>query len=105
MAPHDTTMPNTSATAVAVTNSYPLDLYTKRPQPTHTPNGWIENDSPAGGNTNYRYRWHLGGGEPGSMIRKKPAPHLDSGVGTGFPSRQTRSVCTEIMLKRKNRAG
>jgi hypothetical protein len=20
-----------------------------------------------------------------SMIRKKPAPHLDSGVGTGFP--------------------
>src|SRR5882724_4627980 len=30
------------------------------------------------------------------MIRK---------VGTGFPSRQTRSVCPEIMLKQKDRAG
>src|SRR6266478_7361497 len=26
------------------------------------------------------------------MIRKKPAPHLDRGVGTGFPSRQTRNA-------------
>jgi len=31
MAPHDTTMPNTSAAAVAVTNSHPLDLYTNAP--------------------------------------------------------------------------
>src|SRR6266700_7196941 len=39
------------------------------------------------------------------MIRKKPAPHLDSGVGAGFPSGQTRSACPEIMLNQKDRAG
>jgi len=31
------------------------------------------------------------------MIRKKPAPHLDSGVDTGFPKK--------IMPKQKDRAG
>ena len=25
-------------------------------------------------------------------MRKRPAPHLDSGVGTGFPSQQTRNA-------------
>jgi hypothetical protein len=39
------------------------------------------------------------------MIRKKPAPHLDSRVGTGFPSEQTRSVCPEIMLQRFDSGG
>jgi len=35
------------------------------------------------------------------MIRKNPAPHLDSGVGTGFPLSITNAerVCAEIMLK------
>jgi len=36
---------------------------------------------------------------------ERACPHLDSGVGTGFPSRQTRSACAEIMLKQKDRAG
>ena len=40
-----------------------------------------------------------------SMIRKKPAPHLDGGVGTGFRSGQTRSVCPEIMLRHSNCGG
>jgi hypothetical protein len=31
--------------------------------------------------------------------------HDPEKVGTGFPSRQTRSVCAEIMLKQKDRAG
>src|SRR5579863_10316020 len=39
------------------------------------------------------------------MIRKKPAPHLDRGVETGFPSRQTpkafaRRSCSNKELKR-----
>src|SRR5579872_654330 len=39
------------------------------------------------------------------MIRKKPAPHLDRGVETGFPSRQTpktfaRRSCSNKFLKR-----
>ena len=35
---------------------------------------------------------------------EKHALGLDPRVGTGFPSRQTRSVCAEIMLKQKDRA-
>ena len=31
--------------------------------------------------------------------------HDPEEVGTGFPSGQTRSVCPEIMLKQKDRAG
>src|SRR5258705_11203891 len=33
---------------------------------------------------------------------EKLALGLDPRVGTGFPSRQTRSVCPEIMLKQKD---
>jgi hypothetical protein len=36
---------------------------------------------------------------------EKHALGLDPRVGTGFPSRQTRSVCAEIMLKQKDSAG
>jgi hypothetical protein len=36
---------------------------------------------------------------------EKHALGLDPRVGTGFPSRQTRSVCAEIMLKQKDGAG
>jgi hypothetical protein len=36
---------------------------------------------------------------------EKHALELDPRVGTGFPSGQTRSVCPEIMLKQKDRAG
>jgi hypothetical protein len=35
------------------------------------------------------------------MIRKRPAPHLDSGVDTGFPRDNAERVCAEIMLKHK----
>src|SRR5882672_4499537 len=43
-----------------------------------------------------------------SRLEHDPEKHalgLDPGVDTGFPSRQTRSVCAEIMLKQKDRAG
>jgi len=36
---------------------------------------------------------------------EKHAVGLDPRVGAGFPSGQTRSVCPEIMLKQKDRAG
>jgi len=38
------------------------------------------------------------------MIRKSMPSGHDPMVGTGFPSRQTRSLCAEIMLKQKDRA-
>jgi hypothetical protein len=35
------------------------------------------------------------------MIRKKPAPHLDSGVATGFPrDKRENAFAREIMLER-----
>jgi hypothetical protein len=38
------------------------------------------------------------------MIRKKPAPHSDCGVGTGFPRDKRECVGAQIMLKQKDNA-
>jgi hypothetical protein len=41
----------------------------------------------------------------GGFLQHDPEKHalgLDPGVDTGFPSRQTRSVCAEIMLKQRD---
>jgi hypothetical protein len=36
------------------------------------------------------------------MIRKKPGPHVNRGVDTGFPwATDAKGVCAEIMLKQK----
>jgi hypothetical protein len=47
----------------------------------------------------------LSGSEDLEHDPEKHAHGLDPGVGTGFPSGQTRSVCPEIMLKQKDKAG